>query len=165
MNAIFEKSSIRWWVNQVVKEEGMLMKKLKLVRISEKRATLRLIRCPVVVITLASGEVLKRGCGRSGMSEFDACLRCLYCGNYLYKKSSSLESMWFHFRWAREFWRTHNTQGRDFVNGIPVTGKAETLPSSCLPDLAESRPPRWFPYFLKYSDREFREYMLNFKTG
>jgi len=141
------------------------MKKLKLVRISEKKATPCLIRCPVVVITLASGEVLKRGCGRSGMSEFGACLRCLYCGNYLYKKTPSLESMWFHFRWAREFWRPHITQGRDFVNGVPVTGKAETLPSSCLSDLAESKPPRWFPYFLKYSDQEFRDYMFTQKTG
>jgi len=42
--------------------------------------------------------------------------------------------MWFHFRWAREFWRIHNEQGLDFVNGIPVTGRAETLPASCLPD-------------------------------
>jgi hypothetical protein len=141
------------------------MKKLKLVRISEKKAAPRLMRCPVVVLTLANGEVIKRGCGRSGMSEFEACLRCLYCGNYLYKKTPSLESMWFHFRWAKEFWRIHNTHGRDFVNGIPVMGKAETLPSSCLADLAESRPPRWFPHFLKYSDQEFREYMFNLKTG
>ncbi len=141
------------------------MKKLKLVKTSGKKATQRLFRCPVVVLTLANGEVVKRGCGRAGMSEFDACLRCLYCGNYLYKKAPSLESMWFHFRWAREFWRIHNNHGRDFVNGIPVMGKAETLPSSCLPDLAESKPPWWFPYFLKYSDQEFREYMFNLKTG
>ncbi|MDH3257182.1 MAG: hypothetical protein OEM27_06160 [Nitrospinota bacterium] len=141
------------------------MKKLKLVRTREKKAAQRLFRCPVVVITLASGEVIKRGCGRSGMSEFGACLRCLYCGNYLYKKAPSLESLWFHFRWAREFWRIHNTQGRDFVNGIPVRGTAETLPTACLADLAESRPPRWFPHFLKYSDQEFRDYMLNLKTG
>jgi hypothetical protein len=141
------------------------MKKLKLVRIKEKKAAPGLMRCPVAVITLANGENIKRGCGRSGMAEFGACLRCLYCGNYLYKKSSSLESMWFHFRWAREFWRIHNTHGRDFVNGVPVTGKAETLPSSCLSDLGESKPPRWFPYFLKYSDQEFREYMFNLKTG
>ena len=141
------------------------MKKLKLVRMSTKKAAPGLRRCPVAVIALASGENIKRGCGRSGMVEFGACLRCLYCGNYLYKKSSSLESMWFHFRWAREFWRIHNTHGRDFVNGVPVLGKAETLPSSCLPDLAESKPPRWFPYFLKYSDEEFRKYMFNLKTG
>ena len=63
------------------------MKKLKLVRISGGKAAPRLFQCPVVVITLANGEVLKRGCGRSGMSEFEACLRCLYCGNYLYKKT------------------------------------------------------------------------------
>jgi len=141
------------------------MKKLRLVKTSGKKTTQRLFQCPVVVITLANGEIIKRGCGRSGMSEFGACLRCLYCGNYLYKKTPSLESMWFHFRWAREFWRIHNTHGRDFVNGIPVMGKAETLPSSCLADLAESKPPRWFPHFLKYSDQEFREYMFNLKTG
>ena len=141
------------------------MKKLKLVRTLGRKTAQRLFQCPVVVITLANGEVLKRGCGRSGMSEFGACLRCLYCGNYLYKKSPSLESMWFHFRWAREFWRIRNTQGRDFVNGVPVMGKAETLPSSCISDLAEARPPRWFPYFLKYSDQEFRDYMFNLKTG
>ena len=140
------------------------MKKLKVVKTSEKRIAQRLFQCPVVVVTLSNGEVLKRGCGRSGMSEFGACLRCLYCGNYLYKKSPSLESMWFHFRWARDFWRIHNTHGRDFVNGVPVTGKAESLLSAGVSDLAESRPPKWFPYFLKYSDREFREYMLNSKT-
>ena len=141
------------------------MKKLRLVRISETKAGPRLMRCPVVVLTLANGEVIKRGCGRAGMAEFDACMRCLYCGNYLYKKVSSLQSLWFHFRWAREFWRIHNSYGRDFVNGVPVMGKAEALPSSCLPDLAESEPPRWFPYFLKYSDQEFRDYMLSLKTG
>lgn len=141
------------------------MKKLKLVKVSIKKSATRLFRCPVVVISLANGEVVKRGCGRSGMSEFDAFLRCLYCGNYLYKKAASLESMWFHFRWAREFWKVHSNQGRDFVNGVPVTGKAETLPPSCLPDLAESRPPQWFPHFLTSNDQEFREYMINLKTG
>lgn len=141
------------------------MKKLKLVKTSERQGTKPLFLCPVVTITLANGEVLKRGCGRSGMSEFDACLRCMYCGNYLYEKAPSLESLWFHFRWAREFWRIHNTHGRDFVNGVPIAGKAETLPSSCLQDLAEFKPPRWFPYFLKYNDQEFQEYMFNSKTG
>ena len=141
------------------------MKKLKIIKIREKRDSQRLFPCPVVVITLSSGEVIKRGCGRLGMSEFDACLRCLYCGNYLYQKAPSVESLWFHFRWAREFWKVRNNHGRDFVNGFPVMGKAETLPSSCLPDLAESKPPRWFPYFLKYNDREFRDYLFNLKTG
>ncbi len=139
------------------------VKQLRIIKTRVKPTSRRLFQCPVVVITLANGEVLKRGCGRSGMSEFGACLRCLYCGNYLYKKSSSLESMWFHFRWAREFWKSHNTHGRDFVNGVPVSGKPETLPSACISDLAESRPPRWFPYYLKYSDREFRDYMLELK--
>lgn len=141
------------------------MRKLRLVKRRQKKNTQKLFRCPVVVLTLTNGEVMKRGCGRLGMSEFDAYLRCLYCGNYMYKPTPSLESMWFHFRWAREFWRIHNGQGTDFVNGIPVMGRAESLPSACLSDLAESRPPRWFSYFLKYSDREFREYMLNSKTG
>ena len=119
----------------------------------------------MVVLTLVNGETIKRGCGREGMAEYDAFLRCLYCGNYLYRKTSSLESLWFHFRWAREFWRIHNTRGRDFVNGIPVTGKAESLPSVCLADLAESQPPRWFPHFLRHSDQEFRDYLLHLKTG
>ena len=44
-------------------------------------------------------------------------------------------------------------------------GKAESLPSSCLSDLAESKPPRWFSYFLDYSDQEFRDYMLKSKVG
>jgi len=144
---------------------GKSVKQLRIVKTRRKTSSQRLFQCPVVVITLANGEVIKRGCGWSGMSESGACLRCLYCGNYLYKKTPSLESMWFHFRWAREFWRSHNTQGRDFVNGVPVSGKAETLPASCLSDLAESKPPRWFPYFLKYSDQEFRDYMFNHKTG
>ena len=141
------------------------VKQLRIIKSRVKTATRQLFQCPVVVITLANGEVIKRGCGRSGMSEFGACLRCLYCGNYLYRKSASLESMWFHFRWAREFWRVNNTGGREFVNGIPVSGKAETLPSSCVSDLAESSPPRWFPYYLKYNAREFRDYMLNLKAS
>lgn len=141
------------------------MRKLKLVKTQIKNTAPCLVRCPVVVITLANGEVTKRGCGQRGMSEFDAGLRCIYCGNYIYKKAPSLESMWFHFRWAREFWKIHHDHGRDFVNGIPVVGRAETLPASCLSDLAEFRPPRWFSYFLKYSDREFQEYLLNLKAG
>ncbi len=144
---------------------GNLMKKLRLVRSSVKKTARGLFQCPVVVFSLANGEVTKRGCGRKGMSEFDGGLRCLYCGNYIYQKAPSLESMWFHFRWAREFWNIHNEQGRDFVNGVPVTGRAETLPAACLPDLAEFRPPRWFASFLKYDDQEFREYLLNSKTG
>ncbi len=138
---------------------------MRLVKSKLKKNTPRLFRCPVVIITLANGEVMKRGCGRRGMAAFDAGLRCLYCGNYIYKKAPSLESMWFHFRWAREFWKIHNDQGREYVNGIPVTGQAESLPASCLSDLAESQPPWWFPYYLKYGDREFREYMLNSKSG
>lgn len=141
------------------------MKKLKLVRVCEQKTAPSLMRCPVVILTLDNGEVIKRGCGRSGMVKYDACLRCLYCGNYLYQKVPSLDSLWFHFRWAREFWRIHNTRGRDFVNGIPVTGKAETLPASCLPDLAESRPPWWFSCYLKSSEQEFRDCMFNVKTG
>ncbi len=140
------------------------MKKLRLVKNKLKKNTPKLFRCPVVIITLVNSEVMKRGCGRFGMSEFDAGWRCLYCGNYMYKQAPSLESMWFHFRWAREFWKVHSGQAYDFVNGIPVTGRAESLPSSCLSDLAEFRPPRWFPYFLKYSDREFQEYMLDKKS-
>ncbi len=141
------------------------MRKLKLVKVGGGKLTKRLYRCPVVVVTLDGGEAIKRGCGRSGMSEFDAFLRCLYCGNYLYKKVSSLKSMWFHFRWSREFWKIHNKHGRDFVNGVPVTGNAESLPPSFLPDLAEPNPPRWFPYYLKLSDQEFQEYIFNLKTG
>ncbi|MDH5764078.1 MAG: hypothetical protein OEZ51_13985 [Nitrospinota bacterium] len=141
------------------------MKKLKVVKTAGSKSDQRLFRCPVVVIPLAGREVIKRGCGRLGMTEFDAGRRCLYCGNYIYRKTASVESMWFHFRWAREYWRTHNTQGRDFVNGVPVSGRAESLPSSCLSDLSESRPPRWFPYFLSHSDREFHEYLLNLKAS
>lgn len=141
------------------------MKKLRLVKNHLKNGNRRLYRCPVVIFTLVDGEVMKRGCGRVGMSEFDGGLRCLYCGNYRYKSAPSLESMWFHFRWAREFWKSHNRLGRDFVNGTPVSGRGDSLPSSCLSDLSESRPPGWFAHFLKYNDQEFRDYMFNSKTG
>lgn len=142
-----------------------MMKKLKLVKTAGRKAAQRLVQCPVVVLTLATGEVVKRGCGRSGMAEFGACLRCLYCGNYLYKKATSLESLWFHFRWAREFWRTHHKSGRDFVNGVPVTGKGESLPAACLNDLSEAKPPSWFSYFMNKSEREFRDYLINLKAS
>lgn len=141
------------------------MKKLKLVKIHGKKSAPQLVECPVVAVTLATGEVVKRGCGRSGMADFGACLRCLYCGNYLYKKESSLESLWFHFRWAREFWKIHNQSGRDFVNGVPVPGTGESLPAACRPDLAESKAPQWFPYFLESSDREFRDYLMKQKAS
>ena len=117
--------------------------------------------CRVHVVTLASGETLKRGCGRHGLVEFGAGWRCFYCGNYLYKPGPPLRSLWFHFRLAREYWRVKSSQGRDFVNGIPVTGAGEWLPPALLNDLAEPEPPEWFEHYLSSSEAEFQKYIGN----
>ncbi|NIP99026.1 MAG: hypothetical protein GWM98_00175, partial [Nitrospinaceae bacterium] len=124
------------------------MRKLRLVRKREGESPSRLYRCPVVMVTLQSGEAVKRGCGQQGMTEFGAGLRCFYCGQYIYRKQSSEESLWFHFRWAQEFRRFQTSQGRDYLNGIPQRGPAGSLPPGLRADLGEPRPPGWFAPFL-----------------
>jgi len=142
-----------------------MIRKLKLVKERGRPVKRRLYRCPVVVLTLADGQTVKRGCGCVGMAEIDGGLRCLVCGNYRYQSRPSVESMWFHFRWAREYWRTHHLGGHDFVNGMPVAGRGDPLPPACLSDLGESHPPGWFPRFMTCGEQEFETYMSNRKSG
>ncbi len=114
-------------------------------------------RCPVTAVTLESGEILKRGCGRRGLVAFDAGWKCFYCGNVLYREAATVESMWFHFRLGREYWRAHSTAGREFINGIAVNGQAEGLPSECMRDLNEPNPPDWFYKFVEDDETPFDE--------
>ena len=138
-----------------------MKKKLKVIFAVKNWTTpqTEMLRCRVHIITLASGETLKRGCGRRGLIEFGAGWRCFYCGNYLYKTGLHLQSLWFHFRLAREYWRIKNSQGHDFVNGIPVTGEGDPLPHVLLQDLAEPEPPEWFERYLSANDEEFQKYV------
>lgn len=140
-----------------------MRKQLKVVYAVKHLTTpqMRMLRCRVHIVTLASGETLKRGCGRRGLMEFGAGWRCFYCGNYLYKTGPTLRSLWFHFRLARDYWRIKNFQGHDFVNGIPVTGAAEPLPHTLLKDLVEPDPPEWFEHYLSANEEEFKKYLGN----
>ncbi len=149
------------WADSTLKWKVAMKKQLKVVY-SVKHLTapqLEMLRCRVHIVTLASGETLKRGCGRRGLVEFGAGWRCFYCGNYLYKENPPLRALWFHFRLARDYWRVKNFQGRDFVNGIPVTGAGEPLPHSLLKDLAEPEPPEWFEPYLSFNEEEFQTYI------
>ena len=91
--------------------------------------------------------------------EFGAGWRCFYCGNYLYKAGLPLQSLWFHFRMGREYWRIKNAQGLDFINGIPVTGEGDSLPHVLLKDLGELEPPEWFERYLASTEEEFQKYI------
>lgn len=115
--------------------------------------------CKIVFKTLETGETIKRGCGNRGLVRFEAGRKCFYCGNYVYYPNLKLETLWFHFKLGREYWRAINIDGRDFVNGIPVSGRAEPLPRYLLADLLEVRPPRWFPFYLLYEEEEFTRYL------
>jgi len=119
----------------------------------------KLMCCPRIVFHLDSGEVVKRGCGMRGLFPMEGGWRCFYCGHYLYDPTPQPESMWFHFRWAREFWRVQNDRGRDFVNGMPVAGRGDTLPVRLVRDLAEKDPPEWFHQFLVMEEKEFTQYL------
>lgn len=114
-------------------------------------------RCRIVNLRLETGETLKRGCGLSGLEEVETGWRCFYCGNHIYRSGLRLEALWSHFKIGREYWRPVHVEGRDFVNGIPVTG--EDLPRRLLADLKEIRPPRWFAYYLIYDEQEFTRYL------
>ncbi len=116
-------------------------------------------KCPVTQVRLQGGEMLKRGCGRRGMSRFDAGWHCFYCGRYLYERGPELKALWFHFRLAREYWRVQHSAGRDFVNGMPVPGLADPLPPGLWADLAEPEPPLWFGVFVQSEEEEFRHYL------
>ncbi len=116
-------------------------------------------RCKIVLNTLETGETVKRGCGSVGLVPCDVGWRCLYCGNFLYHSDANLSALWFHFKIAREYWRPMNLQNVDFINGIPVTGPVDSLPRFLLGDLDETQPPKWFPYYILYDEKQFQEYL------
>lgn len=93
------------------------------------------------------------------MCPFEAGWRCFYCGRYLYEDSSTLGSLWFHFRLARDYWRVQNAQGRDYINGMPIPGSPDPLPRRLANDLAEPNPPPWFSVFVTAEADEFKRYL------
>ena len=133
------------------------MRKLKILVRGGQSPTVSLLRCPVTVIRLDSGETLKRGCGRMGLVPFEAGHRCFYCGNYRYADRPPLRDLWFHFRLAREYWRVQSASGREFVNGVPVSGLGDSLPAECYRDLNEPEPPPWFGDFVTGNDESYRQ--------
>lgn len=122
-------------------------------------------KCKRFIITLETGEKIKRGCGQFGLIPNEAGWRCFYCGNFIYEKKLSLESAWFHFKIAREYWRPSIVEGRGYINGIPVAGSPDPLPRRLLGDLVETRPPRWFPYFMLYNEEQFNRYLETYPHG
>lgn len=120
-------------------------------------------RCKTAFVVLESGEILKRGCGGLGVVRFEAGWKCLYCGNYSYGCSLTLETLWTHFKIAREYWRAMTLNGREYINGMPVAGYAESLPRFLLADLLELQPPYWFRFYVSYGEGEFADYLITLK--
>lgn len=118
-----------------------------------------LLTCPVRTISLENGETLKRGCGQRGLMPSDIGWHCFYCGNYIYQTNSTLDALWFHFKIAREYWRAMSLEGKNFINGVPVSGFPDFLPRRLLADLAETKPPKWFRYYLIFDDEKFQNYL------
>ncbi|MBC8284333.1 MAG: hypothetical protein H8E32_11015 [Nitrospinae bacterium] len=115
--------------------------------------------CRKTIFCLENGEEIRRGCGLLGMHRTDVGWRCLYCGNYLYQDKSHLDALWFHFRVGREYWRISVSQDKVYINGVPVSGSPDSLPQKLVSDLAEPRPPKWFPYFVCYEGHQFKKYL------
>jgi len=117
--------------------------------------------CPIVFHPLETGEKIKRGCGRRGLIPTEVGWKCFYCGNYIYRDETTLIQLWFHFRLAREYWRASSRGDQEFINGMPVAGKADPLPRILLADLDDPRPPKWFPYYVVNDEKQFEEYLLS----
>ena len=115
--------------------------------------------CRVRIISLESGETVKRGCGRKGMIPTDVGWHCFYCGNYIYQTKPSLKALWFHFRIAREYWRAMSRGENNFINGVLVSGLPDFLPRRLLADLSEANPPKWFLYYLTFDEEQFQTYL------
>jgi len=108
---------------------------------------------------LETGESLRRGCGRFGLVANEVGWRCFYCGNYVYQAGPDLDSLWFHFKFAREYWLATHRAGINYVNGIPVDGVADPLPRRLRAYLSETRPPKWFVHYLAGDEDQFRRYL------
>jgi hypothetical protein len=119
--------------------------------------------CPIRIVSLESGETVKRGCGDKGMIPTDTGWHCFYCGNYIYQTHAPLTALWFHFKIAREYWRAMSRGDTFFINGVPVSGGPDYLPGRLLADLAESHPPKWFRYYLIFDEEQFQSYLNNEK--
>ncbi len=116
-------------------------------------------QCPIRIISLESGETVKRGCGQMGLMSTATGWHCFYCGNYIYQTNSTLDALWFHFKIAREYWRAMSRADRNFINGVPVSGFPDVLPGRLLADLVEAHPPKWFRYYLIFDDEKFQAYL------
>ena len=134
------------------------MEKIKIRSFKVNKKEKNLKECLKEKVVLESGEEIKRGCGFTGLYQTEVGWRCLYCGNYLYKGKTNLEAWWFHFRVGREYWRVSVSQDKIFINGIPISGLPDSLPEKLKSDLAESSPPKWFPYFVAYEGHQFTKY-------
>ena len=119
----------------------------------------RRLMCKVRIIPLENGETVKRGCGRTGMMPSEVGWSCFYCGNYVYRPAPTLSALWFHFKVGREYWRAMSQGGRNFINGVPVSGFADSLPRRLWADLKEARPPKWFKYYIVFDEDQFQKYL------
>ena len=115
--------------------------------------------CEVRIIPLENGETVKRGCGRTGMIPSEVGWSCFYCGNYVYRPDPPISALWFHFKVGREYWRAMSQGGRNFINGVPVSGVPDSLPRRLWADLAEARPPKWFRYYILFDEEQFQKYL------
>jgi hypothetical protein len=115
--------------------------------------------CKVRVIPLENGETVKRGCGRTGLRPSEVGWSCFYCGNYVFRADPSLSALWFHFKVGREYWRAMSQGGRNFINGVPVSGFSDSLPRRLWADLLDASPPKWFPYYMGLDEDQFQKYL------
>jgi len=119
----------------------------------------RLRMCEVRILSLENGETVKRGCGRMGLMSGEVGWSCFYCGNYVYHADPTLSALWFHFKVGREYWRAMSQGGNNFINGVPVSGFPDSLPRRLWADLADTQPPKWFPYYMVYDEDQFQTYL------
>jgi hypothetical protein len=115
--------------------------------------------CEVRVILLENGETVKRGCGQAGLMPGAVGWSCFYCGNYVFRLAPSLYALWFHFKMGREYWRAMSRGGDNFINGVPVSGLPDSLPRRLWGDLSETRPPKWFKYYVAFDEAQFQKYL------
>ncbi|QPJ64574.1 MAG: hypothetical protein G3M78_03855 [Candidatus Nitrohelix vancouverensis] len=135
------------------------MRKLSLRRIPQNRGGAHLTECRIVVRKLESGEMLKRGCGQCGMIVASGGWRCLYCGNFCYQSQPDLQTLWFHFKLSREFWRVSLQRDQVYINGFPVESPADSLPGFLRGDLSEVQPPDWFREYVLGDEYQFRNFL------
>jgi len=119
----------------------------------------RRLLCEVRIILLENGETVKRGCGQTGLMPSAVGWSCFYCGNYVFRSAPTLYALWFHFKMGREYWRAMSRGGDNFINGVPVSGLPDSLPRRLWGDLAETRPPKWFKYYVAFDEAQFQNYL------